>query len=402
MARPASFPHALLVPIPRAVSSRLRLRISDIQAFPYELPLVDSLDLGGGRSIRLRRGILVRISVSNEREEASGWGDVAPLPGFSSETLDDAHRSVTQCARTLDNVRVDVEDDRFPAPLHDADPDAEQRPPSVRFGFEQALATSIAGIRGTNLSDLLSARASILQLNALLTGTPDAMRRRAEAIYTGPGGYQTVKVKVGRNDLQDEARLVHSLYDRWGEDVSLRLDANRAWSFDEAVQFARAVQGVPIEYIEEPLQHPRELSRFADDTELPVALDETTRELPLDRWLDAHYASAFVIKPMLIGFSATLDLHRRLASSGAENDRPSLVISSAYESGVGLAGLAVLAAAVHRPGSAAGLDTYRALDRDVLTDRLPITGSSVDVQEWSRRITDAQLSSVRLGPSLDL
>jgi len=214
MARPTSVPHARLVPTYRAVFSRLRLCISDIQAFPYELPLVDPLDLGGGRSIRLRRGILVRISVSNEREEASGWGDVAPLPGFSSETLDDAHRSVTQCARTLEGVRVDVEDDRCPAPLHDADPDAEQRPPSVRFGFELALATSIAGIRGTSLPDLLSARASTVQLNALLTGTPDAMRRRAEAIYTGPGGYQTVKVKVGRNDLQDEARLVHSLHDR--------------------------------------------------------------------------------------------------------------------------------------------------------------------------------------------
>lgn len=385
-----------------STTNSLTPRIIGVQAVPYELPLVQDLDLGGGHTIRDRQGILVRVALGESAEEAYGWGDVAPLPGFSPETTEEVTRSTKRCARALQDVRVCIDDDPLKTLSMVAARVSKNQPASVRFGFEQALATSIAAYRRTTLPELLSAQTTEVQLNALLTGTVDEMRRRAEAIDTGRGGYRSVKVKVGRGNLRDEARLVQNLHDRWGKTVSLRLDANRAWSFDEAMQFARAIEGVALEYLEEPLQHPRELSRFADETGVPVALDETTRELPVDRWLDEHYASAFVIKPMLIGFKATLELHRRLATVPSDNNQPTLVISSAYESGVGLAGLAVLAASVQRPGAAAGLDTYRALDRDVLADRLPMDRPSIDVEDWTRRVAGAPLNSELLGPSLDL
>ena len=60
-----------------------------------------------------------------------------------------------------------------------------------------------------------------------------------------------------------------------GEDVRLRLDANRAWSFAEAASFVRAVEDTGYEYLEEPLADPSGLESLVRDHGASVALDES-------------------------------------------------------------------------------------------------------------------------------
>ena len=80
-----------------------------------------------------------------------------------------------------------------------------------------------------------------------------------------------------------------------------------------------------------------------------------------------------MIKPSLVGgIGRTLQLATLARSVGA---RP--VISSAYESGIGLRGLVALAAATD--AEPAGLDTARIMQNDVLSERLPLEGAFVDV-----------------------
>ena len=55
------------------------------------------------------------------------------------------------------------------------------------------------------------------------------------------------------------------------------------------------------------------------------------------------------------------------------------VISSSFESGVGMVALAALASATGRGRVPAGLDTYRTLAADVLQPRLPLDASEVDM-----------------------
>ena len=71
------------------------MRISGCRTFRYRLPLAEPLTLAG-RVIHEREGALVRIDSDSG---ASGWGDVAPLPGFSRESLEDAETELAALGR---------------------------------------------------------------------------------------------------------------------------------------------------------------------------------------------------------------------------------------------------------------------------------------------------------------
>ena len=52
--------------------------------YRYSIP-VDSQLILRGRFLKRREGLIVRVACSRD-----GWGEIAPLPGFSEETLDQA------------------------------------------------------------------------------------------------------------------------------------------------------------------------------------------------------------------------------------------------------------------------------------------------------------------------
>jgi O-succinylbenzoate synthase len=165
---------------------------------------------------------------------------------------------------------------------------------------------------------------------------------------------------------------VRGIRERVGEGVALRLDANRAWTEDEARLFAKEVAAARVDYVEEPLRDAKALPQLWLDTHLPLALDETLAE-PHGAEALHGWAAAAVLKPTLLGgVAATLRMAERARGVGV---RP--VLSAAFESGVGMRGVAALAAATG--GEAAGLDPYRRLASDVLPEPLPLDRPMVDV-----------------------
>lgn len=188
-------------------------------------------------------------------------------------------------------------------------------------------------------------------------------------------GYEAIKLKVGGLSVEEDISLVREVRSVIGESVSLRLDANRAWDFEEVLRFARGVEGVGIEYIEEPLADPDGLKEFASVCGIPVALDESLAGMAPEMLVEHGYAGAVVIKPTLLGgISQALRMASRAREIGA---RP--VISSAYETGVGTAALVALTAGIGE--TPAGLDTYRRLAEDVVERRLPLPAPRLDVRD---------------------
>ncbi len=323
------------------------MEIASVTGFRYRLPLRAPLRLGA-HTIAAREGLLVRVTVATG---GAGWGDAAPLPGFSSETLDEAAEALDAAASALRGRAVEE------ALAYVA---AEGATPSVRFGLELALFDLRAQAAATPLPAVLGpAPRSVVSLNGLIAETGPAALAAAERLPAA--GYRAVKLKVGRQAVADDAALVRRVKARLGA-AALRLDANRAWSLDAARAFAEAVADVPIAYVEEPLADPSALPTLAAETALPVALDERVQEGA--RPAAPPYARAVVLKPPA-------------AEAVAVGATP--VLSAAFESGVGLRGLVALAACLGADDVPAGLDTYRRFSADVLRPRLPLSGPRVDV-----------------------
>jgi O-succinylbenzoate synthase len=226
-------------------------------------------------------------------------------------------------------------------------------------------------------------------VNGLLAGPP--VRVLEEARRMRDAGYEAIKLKVGARTVAEDLRLVRALGEELEGETSLRLDANRAWGYEEAAGFVR---GAPrFEYVEEPLADPARLPDLVGEFGVPVALDESLVGMG-PRGLDEHrYARAVVLKPTLLGgISHTLRMAEQALRLGVMP-----VLSSAYESGVGTAALVALAAGIGERPVPAGLDTYRTLAGDVLQTPLPLPSPSVDVRrtvEASRTVDVGKLQEI--------
>ena len=280
-------------------------------AYLYRLPLTD----GGSRE-----GILLR--------QGERWGDAAPLPGWSRETLEEVRAS-----------------------LHGSE---DFVPASLRCARE-ALEEGWVPLR------------KVVSLNALLDGTADQILARAARAYRE--GCRCLKIKTSRIDSAQLVDLVGDITRETEGLCQLRLDPNRSWAFEETLRIAERLRDFPIEYFEEPLADTQRLPELIARSACPIALDETLREISPADLSQFQGAAALVLKPTLMG---GFEHCRQFALEGARLGMTS-VVSAAYESGVGIHTLGRFAASLPRI-SAAGLDTYSRLESDVLTNGLDLSG----------------------------
>jgi o-succinylbenzoate synthase len=335
---------------------------------PYRLPLTAPLALKGVTHAH-RDGILLRLE---DGDGHVGWGDCAPLPGFSRETLAASGEQLARLAPWLDGRRPDAAWGSPDHPIHD-EIDRLALHPSARFALDLALLDLASRAAGVPLPHLLHPDPEVaLPINALLAGDDDAAMLD-EAARLADAGYHTLKLKVGRGRVDDDVARVSALRRRLGPRVTIRCDANQAWSMADALFFAEGIAGMGVEYVEEPLRQPGDLALLWFDSGLPVALDESLGDLEPGDLEGKGYATAVVLKPTLLG--GVIRTLRFAAQARALGIRP--VISGAFESGVAMRGHVAIAAA--SGGAPAGLDPYRRLAADVLRPRLALDRPLVDV-----------------------
>jgi O-succinylbenzoate synthase len=318
-----------------------------------------------------RKGLLLRLAIENGLD---AWGDIAPLPGRSQESLADAEVDLVDALSSLSGVQLPTNW----SGLCDMNP-SRQRCSSVSFGIEQAISGLSACTVGLPVSRWFNDRArKTVEVNALLSGGPDsamaaARRRQAE-------GYRAFKLKVGSYEPWELRDLLKKLRQALGKRAELRLDANRAWSFDEAVRQLGDLGDIGISYVEEPLSDPANLEQLGKAISIPIALDETIGELAVDdvEFDRFAFASAAILKPTLIGgMIRTMDVATRFAKLNVEP-----VLTSTFESEIGLAGLASLAAALSGVGRAAGLDTARYFSNGLLPGQNRLFLPVIDTDDW--------------------
>lgn len=181
-------------------------------------------------------------------------------------------------------------------------------------------------------------------------------------------GVQTAKVKVAEpgqtltNDV-DRVEVVRALV------PNVRVDANGAWTLDEAVTAIQALSETgSLEYVEQPCQTVDELAEVRRRVDVPIAADESIRKAddPL-RVVRAGAADVAVLKVApLGGVSSMLDIADQI-------DIP-IVVSSALDSAVGIGRGLLAAGALRELRYACGLGTGGLFIDDVVEPLTPVDG----------------------------
>lgn len=202
----------------------------------------------------------------------------------------------------------------------------------------------------------------------------------AHALVAG-SGCRTAKVKVaeqGQTLAHDLAR-VEAVRDALGPGGRVRVDANGAWSVEDALRALRELNRFDLEYAEQPVAAVEDLARLRRELVrrgigVPIAADESIRRSgDPERVAQLAAADIAVLKVQpLGGVRRCLELAEVLGLP--------VVVSSALETSIGLAAGVALAAALPDLPYACGLNTRALLTDDVVAESLTAEAGEIPVR----------------------
>lgn len=324
-----------------------------IRARWVERILQPRFELGTSKGPITARTVWYLIASDDGAPGIKGIGEAALFPGHSKEYPADVRLKLTElCERT------DDWSERLTNDLRDV--------PSARFAVEQCLRDLEAG--GTkNLfpSDFTLGRRGIPINGLVWMGDKETMKQRIREQIQG--GFSTVKMKIGAIGIEDELTLLRMVRKEFAaDDIALRVDANGAFSAQEAPEILRRLADLQVESIEQPVASGlyEVMAELCASTPLPIALDEDLIGLNAPDaktdLLDHVKPQRIVIKPSLVGGWASA----REWIALAEERGIGWWITSALESSIGLNAIAQFTATLSTTG-AQGLGTGSVYDNNI-------------------------------------
>lgn len=281
-----------------------------------------------------RKMWLVRLSDGNR----TGVGECAPLPDLSCDALPDelyVSKLNVFCRDLCETGEIDVE--------------ALRDYPSMLFGLETALLNLRNG--GKLFDTAFSRGEEGIPINGLVwMGNYDEMLQRMEEKLEK--GFRCVKLKIGAIDFEQELDLIKRIRDRFSfHEVELRLDANGAFKYEEALYKLELLSQYAIHSIEQPIRQGQwaYMAELCRESPLPIALDEELIGVN-DPEMKTHMLNIIkpryiILKPSLhggmTGCREWIDAARELGVGSW--------ITSALESNIGLNAIAQYASDVYGP-----------------------------------------------------
>ena len=264
----------------------------------------------------------------------TGMGECAPLPDLSCDVRNDYEEVLEGfCQKLCESGEIDYE--------------AMRDYPSMLFGFETALLNLQ---HGDIMFDTAFSRGEVgIPINGLVwMGNYDEMLQRMEEKLEK--GFRCVKLKIGAIDFDQELDLVKRIRDRFSfHEVELRLDANGAFPYEEALYKLELLSQYAIHSIEQPIkaQQWALMAELCRESPLPIALDEELIGVN-DPEMKHHMLN--IIKPRYIILKPSLHGGMQGCREWIKTARDMGIgswITSALESNIGLNAIAQFAADVY-------------------------------------------------------
>jgi L-alanine-DL-glutamate epimerase-like enolase superfamily enzyme len=281
---------------------------------------------------------LVEVTLTGD-DGLIGHGEAAPLEPYDGVPIARVLAALESYRRVLD--------DPLPPGVTalDACRSADELPQALA-AIDLAL-WDLGGRRaGRPVCELLtSSPAASVAVNASISAE-DPREAAAAAAAAVAAGYSCVKLKVGLGD--DEARVA-AVREAIGPEPQLRLDANGAWSVEEAERVLSVLSRHALELVEEPVSGLQATAQLRARVPVRIAIDETAASAGA---LTARVADAVCLKISRCGgIGGLLAAASLVRSTGAD-----VYLASTYDGPCGIAA-ALHAAAALSPLPPCGLAT---------------------------------------------
>ena len=214
--------------------------------------------------------------------------------------------------------------------------------PSIQFGVEMAFLS----LKSENPyllfpSDFTNNSKSITINGLVWMGEPSFMKQQIEEKLAA--GFNCIKLKIGAIDFQKELELLHFIRSHFsGDQIEIRVDANGAFSLNEALDKLNQLNQFQLHSIEQPIKkgNIEAMKDLCESTPFPIALDEELIGIfsfeEKEKLLQQIKPQYIILKPSFIGgFRGTQEW-----ITLADKYNIGWWITSALESNIGLNAIA--------------------------------------------------------------
>ena len=278
------------------------------------------------------------VSLSSaEHPERVGVGECAPLPKLSCDDLPGYEQILLTACRQLEQTgQLDVE---FLRPY-----------PSVLFGLETALRHYEAGSWALWDTPFSRGEAGIPINGLIWMGDYKKMLQQIETKMQS--GYRCIKLKIGAINFEEELALLRYIRAHFSaKEIELRVDANGAFTPQDAMDKLNRLAELELHSIEQPIRAGQweEMALLTEKTPLPIALDEEligcNKPEEKIKLLTTICPQYIILKPSLHG--GIYGGNEWIAE--AERQHIGWWITSALESNIGLNAIAQWCATYRNP-----------------------------------------------------
>ncbi len=333
--------------------------------------LIFRFDAGTSRGV-LKTKVVFWVKAYEENKDLVGWGEAAPLINLSVDDRPDFEQVLKSQLQELENQSWEMEESSL---LNQVSELVPFELPSIRFGVETALLDLKNGGKRKILDNSFFDEQMPIPINGLIwMGDEAFMKKQIDEKLEQ--GFDCIKMKIGAIDFQKELDLLQYIRTSYSaNEITLRVDANGAFSPEEALEKLEALQEFSLHSIEQPIASGQimEMKRICAKTSLPIALDE---ELIGVRGkgvlLDQIHPQFIILKPSLLGGIK----ETREWIYEAEKRKIGWWMTSALESNIGLNAICQLTSQ-YRPTLPQGLGTGKLFQNNIES---PLTVSDGQIQ----------------------
>ncbi|MBC8320004.1 MAG: o-succinylbenzoate synthase [Bacteroidetes bacterium] len=280
---------------------------------------------GTSRGVLTSKDSWFIIVYHKDEAQVKGIGECSIIKGLSIDDRPDFEQKLIQVCKDINNWQYWLEECLFEFP-------------SIRFGVEMAIKDlSVGGTRLLFPSSFTEGK-DMIPINGLVW-MGDYKTMKTSIVEKIESGYRCVKLKVGAINFDDELKLLRLIRSDFSDkEIELRLDANGAFSPEEAPEKIKKLSEFSIHSIEQPIkQHQWEnMTEICRNSPIPIALDEELigicQREEIKQMLEVINPQYIIIKPGLLGGWSQSNMF----IEEAENQNVGWWVTSALESNIGL------------------------------------------------------------------
>jgi o-succinylbenzoate synthase len=179
--------------------------------------------------------------------------------------------------------------------------------PSIQFALEQAFISLESDDKFILFPSKFTQSQDAIAINGLIwMGSEVFMKQQITEKLNS--GFTTIKLKIGAIDFKTELKLLQSIRKEFtANDITLRVDANGAFTPANALEKLKYLSDFDLHSIEQPIKQGQwqEMALLCEKTPLPIALDEELIEIidkkQKEKLLQTIKPQFIILKPSLIG-----------------------------------------------------------------------------------------------------